>query len=161
MNPGLIWFLFVAVYMGWHDPSFYNYALRHAWLHDIQHLSFFLAALPFWWYIVGGAPHLHGYGGVWGRLAMLVGVIPAQMIAGITIATASQVIYTYYESVPRFWGISTLRDQTIAGAIMWIPSSEMVVWGVVFLLAGYFKREEKLGSEALTKGHKKDVMVAS
>lgn len=141
-SPGLAWFLFIAVYMGWHDPNFYNLALRNAWVHDLQHLTFFATAMLFWWHIVGAAPHVHRGGAIWGRLAMLIGVIPAQMIAGITIATASEVIYAYYESVPHIWGFTALEDQAIAGAIMWIPSSEMVVWAVVFLLAGLFKREE-------------------
>jgi cytochrome c oxidase assembly factor CtaG len=142
-NAGIVWFAFIAIYMGWHDPNLYDLALRYPWVHDLQHLTFFAAAMLFWWHIVGAAPHIHGRTVVWGRLAMLIGVIPAQMIAGIIIATANEVIYTYYATVPHIWGFTALEDQAIAGVIMWIPSSEMLVWAVVFLLAGLFKREEK------------------
>jgi cytochrome c oxidase assembly factor CtaG len=142
-SAGIAWFAFIAIYMGWHDPNLYDLALRHAWVHDLQHLTFFAAAMLFWWHIIGAAPHIHGRTVVWGRLAMLIGVIPAQMIAGIIIATASEVIYPYYTTVPHIWGFTALEDQAIAGVIMWIPSSEMIVWAVVFLLAGMFKHEEK------------------
>jgi putative membrane protein len=137
-SPGLVWFIFILFYMGWHDPGLYNLALYHGWVHDLQHLTFFLSALLFWWCVTNAAPRLHGQTAVWGRLAMLIGVIPAQMIAGITIATANEVIYTYYASIPRFWGLSVLDDQAAGGMIMWTLSSEMVVWAVVFLLGGLF-----------------------
>jgi cytochrome c oxidase assembly factor CtaG len=84
---------------------------------------------------------------VWARLVMLIAVIPAQMIAGITIATATDVIYTYYASVPRFWGISVLDDQAAGGMIMWTLSSEMVVWAVVALLGGAFSAEARRAPE--------------
>jgi putative membrane protein len=140
-NPGIAWLLFIIVYMGWHDPNAYNAALRYGWVHNLEHLSFFGTALLFWWHVVGAAPHLHHLS-VWGRLALVVSVIPFQMAAGIVIATADTVIYSYYESVPHIWGFTALADQAIAGAIMWIPSSEMLVWAVVFLLGGLAQQEK-------------------
>lgn len=142
-NPGIAWLAFITLYMGWHDPNAYNLALRNSFVHDLEHISFFAAAMLFWWHIVGAAPHIHGNVSPWARLAMLIGVIPPTMIAGIVIATAPNVIYTYYETVPRIWGFTALQDQAIGGVIMWIPSSEMIVWGVVFLLAGAFKKEDQ------------------
>ena len=32
-----------------------------------------------------------------------------------------RVLYPTYESAPRLWNISSLRDQAAAGAIMWVP----------------------------------------
>lgn len=137
-NPGLAWLVFIAVYMGWHDPGLYNLALRRNWVHDLEHITFFVSAVWFWWHVTDAAPRLHGERPIWGRLVMLVGIIPAQMIAGIIIATSPDLIYTYYASIPRFWGVSLLDDQAIAGMIMWTLSSEMVVWAAVFLLGGLF-----------------------
>lgn len=139
--PGIAWFVFIAFYMGWHDPGLYNLALYHKSVHDVQHLTFFVSAMLFWWHITNAAPHIHGRTNVWVRLAMLLAVIPAQMIAGIVIATSPEVLYTYYASIPRFWGLSVLDDQIIGGMIMWTLSSEMVVWAAVFLLGARFGRE--------------------
>ncbi|RIK40040.1 MAG: hypothetical protein DCC55_16205 [Chloroflexi bacterium] len=137
-SPGVAWFIFITFYMGWHDPGLYNLALYYSWVHDLQHVTFFVSALLFWWHITNAAPYIHGRRSVWGRLAMLIGVIPAQMIAGIIIATSGTVLYTYYASIPRFWGFNVLEDQAIGGMIMWTLSSEMVVWAAVFLLGGLF-----------------------
>jgi putative membrane protein len=69
-------------------------------------------------------------------------MIPVSMIAGIVIATSSEVIYTYYLTVPRIWGFTALEDQAIGGVLMWVSGSEMVVWSVLFLLAGFSQQEE-------------------
>ncbi len=155
-NAGLAWLLYIVVYMGWHDPNAYNLALRNEWVHKLEHLSFFAVAMLFWWHVIGAAPHWHR-NSIWGRLALLLGVVPFQMAAGIVIATADTVIYTYYNNVPHIWGFTTLEDQAMGGAIMWIPSSEMVVWAVVFLLAGLLGQEERQGSAASTKLRTLDV----
>lgn len=155
-NPGLAWLLYIVVYMGWHDPNAYNLALRNEWVHKLEHLSFFAIAMLFWWHVIGAAPHLHR-ASVWGRLALLLGVVPFQMAAGIVIATADTVIYTYYTSVPHIWGFTALDDQAMGGAIMWIPSSEMMVWAVVFLLASLFKHEEHKSPPVSTKLRASDV----
>jgi putative membrane protein len=158
-NPGLIWMIFIVIYMGWHDPGLYNLALTQPWVHDLQHLTFFASAMLFWWQITGAAPQFHGGASVWVRLAMLIGVIPAQMIAGIIIATAPEVIYTYYATIPRFWGVSLLNDQAIGGMIMWTLSSEMLVWAAVFLLGGRFGREAS-SPAALANWDSDEAMVA-
>jgi len=142
-SPGVAWLAFVCVFSGWHDPNAYNLAQGREWVHDLEHITFFVTSLMFWWPVVGAAPHIHGRVSVWVRLAMLIGVIPVNMIAGIVIATASEVIYTYYLTVPHIWGFTALEDQSIGGAIMWVSGSEMIVWGVVFLLAGFSQHEDK------------------
>jgi putative membrane protein len=158
-GPGLSWFIFIVFYMGWHDPTLYNWALVNSTVHDIQHLTFFGSAMLFWWHITSAAPRIHGRTEVWGRLAMLIGVIPAQMIAGVIIATSSEVIYTYYNSIPRFWGFSVLSDQAIAGMIMWTLSSEMIIWGAVFLLNSLFKKEPA-GPVPTQQWDREEVMIA-
>lgn len=142
-GPGAAWLIFICVFVGWHDPNAYNLAQGREWAHDLEHISFFVTSLLFWWHIVGAAPHLHGRVSVWVRLAMLIGVIPVNMIAGIVIATASEIIYTYYLTVPHIWGFTALEDQAIGGVIMWVSGSEMIVWGVVFLLASFSKQDDK------------------
>ncbi len=158
-GPGLSWFIFIVFYIGWHDPALYNWALVNSTVHDIQHLTFFASAMLFWWHITNAAPHIHGHAEVWGRLAMLIGVIPPQVITGVVIATASEVVYTYYASIPRFWGVSVLADQAIGGMIMWTLSSEMIIWGVVFLLNSLFKKEPA-GPPPISEWDHEEAMIA-
>ncbi len=159
-RPGVAWLAFICVFAGWHDPNAYNLAQGHGWVHNFEHISFFVGSLLFWWHIVGAGPHLHGRISVWARLAMLIGMIPINMIAGIVIATASEVIYTYYNTVPHIWGFTALEDQAIGGVIMWISGSEMVVWAVLFVLAGFSRDEDRRHPRLAVQWDSEEKMVA-
>ena len=139
-----MWFLFFAVYLGWHEPAAYNLALRRAWVHDVEHITFFGASMLFWWHAFGVAPRIHKPLPVWGRLAFLLGAIPPNMLAGVMIAFSNSVIYTYYESIPRIWGFTLMQDQRLGGAIMWIPGSMMfLIAGILVLAIGLQQEQDR------------------
>jgi cytochrome c oxidase assembly factor CtaG len=75
------------------------------------------------------------------RLIYVISVVPANMILGMVIAFATEPIYTYYNSVPRIWGLSVVEDQTISGIIMWIPGSMMYLMVALILLSRIIKAE--------------------
>jgi putative membrane protein len=137
-QPGVTWLVFITVYLGWHDSSAYNAALYYDWVHDLQHITFLLAALLYWYPIIGAAPHLNRRLPSWGKMIYLIGTVPPNMALGISIAFASEVVYTYYSSVPRFWGFTVMQDQQISGAIMWIPGSMMFLMVALFILGRLF-----------------------
>lgn len=142
-RPGITWLIFITVYLGWHDANAYNAALYHRWVHDVQHITFFLAAMLYWWPVVGAAPHIHGRFPGWARMAYLLATVPPNMLVGLSIAFASHVIYTYYLSVPRIWGFTALQDQMISGAIMWIPGSMMFIMVALLILALLFREKDQ------------------
>jgi putative membrane protein len=138
--PGLVWMAFVAFLLGWHDPSAYNAALRSNLIHDLEHLTFFGAAMLFWWLVIGAGPRIRSLSpGV--RLALLLVTVPVNMAAGVVIAFAAQPIYTYYTTVPRLWGISVLLDQMIGGVIMWIPGSMMYLLAALIIISHLIQTE--------------------
>ena len=85
-KPAVAWVAFMAVYLGWHEPMFYNLALRRDWVHDLQHITFFLVAMLYWWHVIGAGPRIHGRFPIWGRIAYLLGAVPFTMFAGVFIA---------------------------------------------------------------------------
>lgn len=143
-RPHYMWFLFFAVYLGWHEPAAYNLALRRGWVHDLEHITFFGVSMLFWWHAFGVAPKIHKPMPVWARLAFLLGAIPPNMLAGVVIAFSDRIIYTYYESIPRVWGFTLLQDQRLGGAIMWIPGSMMfLIAGIIVLAIGLQQEQER------------------
>jgi putative membrane protein len=147
-RPGIAWIAFVTVYYGWHDSMAYNAALRMDWLHDIQHISFFAVALLFWWHVIGNAPNIHGRFSPWLRMAYVLTQVPPNMAVGVSIAFAGNILYTYYESVPRFWGFTVEQDQMLGGAIMWIQGSEMFIAAALIILARQFMGRKSNGQTA-------------
>ena len=142
-GPGIVWLLYVISLLIWHDPNLYNAALRNELVHDVEHLTFFLPAILFWWHVVGAGPRIHKQFGRAARVAFLVAAIPPMMFTGIAIAFANQPIYSYYLTVPRPWGLDVLSDQRIAGIIMWIPGSMMHMIGILVLAARWLQGEER------------------
>ncbi len=138
--PGLVWMAFIAVFLAWHDPNAYNAALQSDLIHDLEHLTFFVTAMLFWWLVIGAGPRLRSLSrGL--RIGLLLAVVPANMAAGVAIAFASQPIYTYYTTVPRLWGLTVMQDQTIGGIIMWIPGSMMYILAALILISGLVQKE--------------------
>ncbi len=142
-GPGLVLLLYVVALLIWHDPNLYDAALRDQFVHDMEHISFFLPAMLYWWHVVGAGPRIHRQFGRAARVAFLIAAIPPMMLTGIAIAFANQPIYSYYLTVPRPWGLDVLSDQRIAGIIMWIPGSMMHLIGVLIVAARWLQDEER------------------
>jgi cytochrome c oxidase assembly factor CtaG len=142
-SPAVAFLGLVFVYLAWHDPTLYNLALTHEWVHNVEHLSFFVAAMLFWWPVTNAAPRLHKAMPYWGRILFVMAFVPPNAIAGFVIANSSDVIYTYYNSVPRLWGLTALEDQAWGGGIMWLFSSEMMIDVALIMLGVMFYRERR------------------
>lgn len=141
--PRFSWLLFIIFYLGWHEPELYNLALTRGWIHDIEHITFFGAALIYWWHVVDAAPYARKRLSIWGRIGFLIATIPPNMLAGVFISFAETPLYTYYESVPPIWGLSIMQDQQLGGAIMWIPGSMMFFAGALIILGIEMSRAEQ------------------
>jgi cytochrome c oxidase assembly factor CtaG len=141
-TPGLVWLYFVAAVVGWHEPRLYNLTLESDLVHDLEHLSFFGTAMLFWWHVIGAAPRFHKKLSPGVRIGYALAAVPPNALTGISIAFATKPIYPYYTEVPRLWGISVLRDQMLAGVIMWIPGSMMYMVAALVLIAQMLRGQE-------------------
>lgn len=159
-KPGISWLLFVVILLGWHEPSAYNLALRRGWVHDIEHIMFFGAAMLYWWHVTGAAPHLHPRMPIWMSMGFLLATIPPNMLTGVMIAFSETVVYTYYESIPRVWGVSVMQDQQLGGAIMWIPGSMMYLVAALVVMAIGLSRAEDKEPVVVTQWNSEESMIA-
>ena len=142
-HPGFLWLLWVVFLYAWHDPYFYNAALYYEWVHDVEHLSFFITSMLFWWNITQAGPRIHKRIGMIARIALALAAVPANAILGAVLAFTPDVVYTYYLSVPRLWGITVEADQQIGGVIMWVPGSMMYFIAAFILIARMVGKEER------------------
>ena len=110
-----------------HVAPFYNWALRTGWGLNIEHAILIAVGLLFWWPIVTG--RLNPATGI----AYLAAAFVGSAFLGLAYIFSSHPYYAYYEHVPRIWGLSATRDQSLGGILM---NGEQTL---VFLLAiGYF-----------------------
>jgi len=141
-SPGVVWIALVVVLVGWHDPRAYDAALRSDFVHNLEHLSFFAVAMLFWWHVTGAGPRLHASTSTGMQIALLLITVPVTMGIGIVIALSTRPIYLNYLTVPRVLGLSVMEDQRLAGAIMWIPGSMMLILAALVLIARAINVEE-------------------
>lgn len=138
------WLLYVATLWAWHHPMAYQAALRNEILHDLEHLSLFLTALLFWWPITNPAPRLHGHIHHGSRIVyVLLATLQNTFLAAL-IALTEHVLYPYYATAPRPWGLTALTDQITGGLIMWIPGGMMYVITALVLVARLLNYEEQM-----------------
>jgi cytochrome c oxidase assembly factor CtaG len=115
--------LWIAAWYGTHIALFYDWALRSGWGLNIEHGILVLAGLLFWWPIVSGRLSVPA------GLAYLGTAFVAASFLGLAYIFSSSPFYSFYEGVPRLWGLSPTRDQNLGGILM---NAEQTV---VFLLA--------------------------
>ena len=129
--------LYTLVLVGWHYPPAYEAALRQPVLHDIEHLSFFGAAVLFWWPVVNPAPRFrHLTSGVMygARIGYLILATAQNTLLGAVLGLAERVFYPSYAAAPRLlldW--SAVEDQAFGGGVMW-SGSHMFLLAVLVLL---------------------------
>ena len=140
--PLLAWVAFAAVNWGWHFSSLYDQALENQPLHDLQHLTFLVAALLFWWPVIGLDPSR------WRlpypvRLFYLFLAMPQNSFLGVALMSAPEVRYPHYLSNLRTWGPSALVDQSIGGMLMWVGGDVVFLIGMGLVVAAWVRHEDR------------------
>jgi putative membrane protein len=106
----------------WHVPAIYDAALRDPLVHLLEHVSFFTAGVCVWWPLIQPVPMRRRLTGLWPLV--YIGTAKAGLaVLGLYLTWSTNVLYDYYESVPRIWGLSPIEDQNIGGAIMMVEQS--------------------------------------
>jgi putative membrane protein len=129
--------LYTVTLWGWHYPVAYEAALRHPVLHDLEHLSFFGAAVLFWWPVVNPAPRFHrlrtgmAYGA---RIGYLIVATAQNTLLGAALGLSERALYPSYAAAPRlFADWNPVDDQAFGGGVMW-SGSHMFLLALLILL---------------------------
>jgi len=126
-HPAFCWLAATLSLIVWHIPAVFDLALRFTWLHVIEHASFFLSGLLFWWPVVQPWPSIAR----WPRwsipLYLFCATLPCDVLSGFLVF-CDRTVYTWYLSVPRIFELPPLQDQQFAAALMWVSVT------VIFLI---------------------------
>ena len=139
VHPITGWTALLIVTAAWHVPVLYQAALERDWIHRLEHASFILAAVLFWYPLVAPWPSRR----VWPSAAFIAYVLAADLqntVLAAILTFSERVLYPVYEPTAAVLGWSALRDQQLAGAIMW-TGTQLVMLPVAVL----FVRRALLG----------------
>jgi putative membrane protein len=136
---------YVSMMALWHIPAMYDAALDHALLHVLEHVCFGLAGGLYWWHLLSPIRARQRLGGM-GPIVYMLGTKVLVGLLGILLAFAPNAIYGFYESQPRYWGLSAATDQAVGGLTMALEQSVVMGIALVFLFVralGESEREEE------------------
>src|SRR4051812_27409980 len=139
-NPLIAWLVHAIVLWAWHIPSLFQATLTSDFVHALQHLSFLLSALLFWWAVMQG-PHRALNFGV--AVLYMFGTALHSGALGALITFARTAWYPAYATTAPAWGMSALEDQQLGGIIMWIPACVMYIVAGLALAVGAMRSSEE------------------
>jgi putative membrane protein len=122
--------LYVTGMWLWHVPALYDAALEHPLLHALEHVTFAVIGLLYWWHVLSPIRNRRRLGGLGPVAYMFCGKIGLGLL-GVLLTFSPSVLYTFYEHQPHSWGLSPLQDQSLGGAVMALEQA--VVMGVAMI----------------------------
>jgi putative membrane protein len=141
----------VMVLWVWHIPALFNAALQNDGLHALQHASFFVSSLLFWWALFPRRTVRRHYG------AAVFYVIAAGVqssLLGALLTFARTPWYPPYLNTTTTWNLTALEDQQLGGLIMWIPGGLVYLAITLALMAAWMRAaNSKTSSRGFVASH--------
>ena len=138
-RPAVAFGLHAVALWVWHLPGPYQATITNRWMHALQHSSFVLTALLFWWTTLNARGLRAARGGA---VFFLFGTALQTGALGALLAFAPTLWYPAYAATTGPWGITPLDDQQLGGLIMWIPGSIPYLVAALALFAGWLRESE-------------------
>jgi putative membrane protein len=121
----------------WHAPVLFDAAVTNVTMHRLQHLSFLLTAILFWWSLLyrsnPGAAAWH-----------LFVTMMHTSILGALMALAPKVLYQAQTATAAEWGLTPLQDQQLAGLIMWVPAGTIYAGAAMALTVLWIRKSGEM-----------------
>jgi mono/diheme cytochrome c family protein len=137
----LAWLLHAVAIVGWHLPRLYQGTLDSDVVHGLQHSSFLLTALVFWWSVLPGTTLRNRHGAaILSLFATMVytGGLGALLTLGRTLW------YPDYGGAAPLWVLTPLEDQQLAGLIMWVPGGLSYLLATGWLVIDWLRAAEQM-----------------
>lgn len=121
-KPLVAWLLMNLVFVGWHIPAAYDFALEHEHWHEFEHICFLGSSILFWWPLIRPWPTSKLYPG-WYMLPYLVGADLVNTALSAFLAFCDRPVYLYYLEQTNPFSLTPQADQATGAVIMWVLGS--------------------------------------
>jgi putative membrane protein len=142
ITPLVAWLAMNLVFLSWHVPAAYDFALEHEHWHQFEHLCFLWTSILFWWPVVRPWPTREGCPG-WFLLLYLVMADIVNTVLSAFLAFCDRPVYPYYLREPSPFDISPLSDQRAGAVVMWVAGSSIFLAPAVALTIRLLQNEER------------------
>lgn len=137
--------LYTAIISVWHIPALYDLALRERPVHILEHVTFFAAALLYWWPLLSPSREFpasrHAI-----QMLYLVAVTLLMTPLFAYIAFSSEILYPTYEFAPRlFSNFDPAQDQLLGAAIMKLGGMFFTFLALIWVFYRWYQHTERPG----------------
>lgn len=151
-NPVLAWSMSMATLWIWHIPALYNAALYSERIHVLEHVSFILTAVVFWWPVLAPVrgPRLSPLACV---AYLFLGAVVSGLL-GIILTFADPALYPAYTGtadplgiLPVLrdqWGLTPAFDQQMGGLLMWVAGSTIFLVAILRSVVDWYGGNDDL-----------------
>jgi putative membrane protein len=148
-NPLVAFAIYNIVFIGWHFPFLYNWALEQHVAHIVQHVMFIAAATIMWYPVIRPVPELARMEPPVRLLYLFAFSIPMSIVSAL-ITLSPDVLYPWYAESPRVLnGLTAVEDQQAGGLIMWVPGMGLFWVAITIMFFRWSNREDR--EEALNR----------
>lgn len=132
-RPQVALTVWLVTLFAWHTPVMYEAALTNRLVHDLEHVSFALTGVLAWWPLLDPT-HQRVDGRVW-KAAYVVGARMVGGVLGIILIAWPDQLYAPYGDAALAYGMSTITDQQVAGGMMMLVDTLVIILAGTFFLA--------------------------
>jgi cytochrome c oxidase assembly factor CtaG len=119
----------IAIWV-WHIPTLLDATIESSLMHRLQHGSFLMTALFFWWAIIRRPVKDYGLGA-----AHVFATMVHTGLLGALLTLAPRIFYPLQTLHAPEFGLTPLEDQQLAGLFMWVPGGAVYLGAGLYLLA--------------------------
>jgi cytochrome c oxidase assembly factor CtaG len=142
-TPVVAWLAMNLIFLGWHIPAAYDFALEHERWHDFEHICFLASSILFWWPIMRPWPSRAGVR-AWYLLAYLALADIVNTALSAFLAFCDRPVYTYYLRQSNPFHTSPLADQVAGAVIMWVIGSLVFLIPIVFITHSLLQPQKRV-----------------
>lgn len=150
--PASAWLVMNLIFLGWHVPGAYDFALEHERWHDFEHICFLGSSILFWWPVICPWPAKMRYPG-WYMLPYLAGADVVNTALSAFLAFCGQPVYSYYVEHPNDFGIAPVADQVTGAVIMWVLGSVVFLVPAMLITIQLLQQNSKLHQQRIGSRH--------
>jgi cytochrome c oxidase assembly factor CtaG len=140
IHPVLAVCLWIALIYAWHVPALYQAAEEHTLLHLLEHACFLGGGLVLWLALLGPLPKPEWFGPA-AKVGYMAVVYFSSMGLANILMWSGTVLYPIYSEGAREHNISPLTDQSLAGAILMIQGSIVMLAVFIWVLLRWARED--------------------
>jgi putative copper resistance protein D len=141
-HPGVAFVLYAVLIPLTHLTVWFNYALEHPAVDDVEHLLFLGLGYLFWRQIFGSDPNRYRLHPAL-QFGFLFLAIPIDTFTGLSLDNAVHEMFPAYVALHRTWGPSLVGDLHIGGVLMWVAGDTLMLWPMIPVALGWMHLEER------------------